>query len=187
MLGKAAVRFIRTQWRSVQDFAEECYALFSDDLPLSHSGPITLTPEPGTTAINIVTTDDTTPPITVNGDPLPNSGGGGGTDLGDITWPGAVPGDEDGIPSPADNPISLYGVVVAKVEGPVYNVRVYAKNPLTSPALGVIPVRQMQIDPDDEIPPGTPVAPVIVFPGTVGGVRTVQSAIMQVPVFLEDE
>jgi hypothetical protein len=185
MLGKEAARIVRTEWYSVQALAEELYAIFRDDLPLTHSGPITLTPEPGTTAINIVTSDDTTPPITVNGEPIATGGGGGGTDLDDITWPGHDPADTDAFPLPQDNPISLYGEVVAKVEGAVYNVRVWAKNPLTSPALGVLPVRQMLIDADDEIPPGTPVCPVIVFPGTVGGVRTIQAAVMQVPVFLE--
>ncbi len=182
MLGKAAVRFIRTKWRSVQDFAEECYALFNDKLPLSHSGPITLTPEPGTTAITIITDgDDTVPPITVNGLPIGTSGGGGGTDLSDIDWPDLPPGDEaDAIPSPADNPIALWGRVVAKLSGDTYAVRCWAKNPDTSPAIGVLTVQQGLIDADDEIPPLTPVM-VLAFPSS----GAIAKAVMQVPVWLE--
>lgn len=182
MLGKAAVRFIRTQWRSLQDFAEECYAIFNDKLPLSHSGPITLTPEPGTTAINIITSDDDTPPITVDGEPI-STGGGGGTDLGDIDWPDLPPGDVDlAIPPPSDNPIALWGRVIAKLSGDTYSVRCWAKDPDSFPAIGVLTVQQGLIDDDDEIPPLTPVL-VLAFPvnGTIG------KAVMQVPVFLEDE
>lgn len=180
MLGKAAVRFIRTQWRSVQEFAEECYALFNDDFPISHSGPITLTPEPGTTAINIITSDDETPPITVNGEPLTPGGGGGGTDLGDIDWPGQVPGEGgDATPSAADNPITLWGRVISKLGADTYSVRCWAKNPDTSPPIAILAVQQGLIDADDEIPAGTPVL-VLAFPG--GG--TIAKAVMQVPVFL---
>lgn len=179
MLGKAAVRFIRTQWRSIQEFAEECYALFNDEFPITHSGPITLTPAPGTTAINIVTSDDITPPITVNGHPITT--GGGGTDLGDITWPDQVPADKtDATPLPANNPITLWGRVVAKLSGDTYSVRVWAKNPDTSPPIGVLTVQQGLIDAADTIPPNTPVI-VLAFPST----GTIAKAVMQVPVFLE--
>lgn len=180
MLGKAAVRFIRTQWRSVQDFAEECYALFNDKLPLTHSGPITLTPEPGTTAINIITSDDDTDPITVNGQPITTGGGGGGTDLRDIEWPDLPTEDEIlAIPPPGDNPIPLYGEVIAKISGDTYSVRCWARDPDSFPPIGVLTVQQRLIDPDDTIPPNTPVQ-VLAFPN--GGV--IQKAVMQVPVFL---
>lgn len=186
MLGKAAERIIRTQWRSVQELADELYAIFRGNAPIISSGPVLLTPDPGVPAIQITqATSDPTPPITVNGKPITAGGGGGGTDLGDITWVGQNPGDgPNATPPPSDNPIVLWGLVVGKLSVNTYSVRCWAKNPDTSPPIAVLSVQQGLIDADDVIPTGTPVV-VVAFPGTVLGVRTIVKAVMQVPVFLE--
>lgn len=188
MLGKAAERIIRTSWRSVNELAQELYAIFRGDAPIISSGPVQLSPDPGVPAIQITQTPgDDTPPITVNGQPITTSGGGG-TDLGDIDWPGSDPTTiTDATPAtPSDNPITLYGEVVAKINGDTYSVRCWAKNPDTAPPIGILPVQQRLIDPDDTIPPTTPVF-VIAFPGTVGGVRTIIKAVMQTPVWLGEQ
>lgn len=183
MLGKAAERIIRTSWRSVDELAQELYAIFRGDAPIISSGPVQLTPQDGVPAIEITQPPgSTTPPITVNGAPI-TVNGGGGNNFGDITWTGQVPTDKpDATPAPSDNPITLYGEVVGKLSGDTYSVRCWAKNPDTSPPIAILTVQQRAIDPADTIPPLTPVV-VVAFPGTVLGVRTIVKAVMQVPVF----
>lgn len=121
------------------------------------------------------------PPATTGG------GGGGGTDLGGIDFPGQDPKDRTvAVPAPSDNPIALHGVVGSKLNGQTYSVTCYAKSPQTGRPIGVLRVRQAQIDSDDTIPPGTGVM-VLAFPGKDGDTRTILDAIMYVPVFLEDK
>lgn len=58
MLGRAAERFIRTRWTSIDDFAQECYAIFSPDAPIQASS-IIINQAAGNTA----------PPFVVNRQP----------------------------------------------------------------------------------------------------------------------
>lgn len=106
-------------------------------------------------------------------------GGGGGADLGDITFPGQ---EANSIPAPTDNPFMLYGEVVAKESGQTYSVNVWAKSP-TGPRAGTISVRFPMVGPAEDIPAGTP-TPVICFPALVGDTRTISDAVGFVPTFL---
>lgn len=81
MLGRAAQRFIRTTWPSVQELAEELYATFSPLQPIEAS-KIIINQDP----------NDDSPPFVINrgGDAVGpsmvvNRGGGGSTTFGDIT------------------------------------------------------------------------------------------------------
>jgi hypothetical protein len=218
MLGQAAMRFVRTRWKGVQQLAEELYATFRPGMTIE-PGQVIINQPPGSTGAPIIIrqpfptgpdglpnpvpgTGPQTPIITIerggttislgdalfpDGEGLPDGvGGGGGVDLGDSEWPEIDPDEEeDAIPAATDTPFPLIGQVVSHVSGNNYTVRVWAKDPLTYPSLGTLTVRQMQIDASDQIPEDTWVS-VICFPATILGVRTIERAVMQVPVFLAD-
>lgn len=89
MIGRAAERFIRTTWASVQELAEELYATFSKDLPIQASRVI----------INQAEGDQSTP-ITINrggtaeGPTITiNRGDGGSVNYGGIDIHGNQYGD----------------------------------------------------------------------------------------------
>lgn len=224
MLGRPAERFIRTEWASVQELAEEIYATFSPLLEIEAS-KITINQEAGDTSppfvinrpsdatgpgfvinkgggtnnfgdIDIhgsdfgdttfsVTPDYGLPPdgttITFGDEDEGGSSGGGGVDLASIYFPNQQLGS---VPFPQDNPVMLYGEIVSKTSGQTYEVNVWAKSPL-GPKIGRIPVRFTMVDPDEEIPAGTP-TPVLIFPATVGAGRVVGDAIGFVPAFMEE-
>lgn len=79
MLGRAAERFIRTQWKSVQELAEELYATFSPQAPLEASS-IVINQLPG----------QQTAPFVINRAPDTNGGSiqinkdGGSNNFGDV-------------------------------------------------------------------------------------------------------
>lgn len=236
MLGRTAERIIRTRWKSIQELAEELYAIFSPDMPIEASkiiinqnsddaSPPFVINRPGdatgpsfqinrgggsndfggidihgsnfgATEFNF-TNDYGLPPTgsTLNLGDFPTSGGiggvtgggtggggggaaGGGTDLSGIYFPGQEAGS---VPSPQDNPIPLYGVIVSKVSGQTYTTNVWAKSP-TGPRIGQIPVRFTMVDAGEEIPANTPVS-VLAFPGLSGVTRVILDAVGYVPAF----
>lgn len=196
MLGRAARRFLRTRWKSVQHLAEELFAMFHRSMTV-FAERIVLTPQPGDprSPVEIIQpADSVAPAITITqgnttitiGGPNGGTGGGGGPDLTEIDFPGSNPGDVNvSVPPPQDNPIPLWGVVVAKVDGSLYQVRCWARDPLSAPPVGVLEVVQGLIDPTATIPAGTPTI-VLAFPGlNENNQRTILRAVMQVPVWLE--
>jgi hypothetical protein len=211
LFGKETARLIRTAWQTVQtvtdkagaqlaelpishltNFSQEVYALLCGKIPITQDAPVTINNGANGPALTInQAADSPFPAITVNrggetftfGSPGGTTGGTtGGIDLGTITFPGST-NDPNAVPNASDTPFPLWGVVGNKVAGSVYKVTVYAKDPATSPAIGVFDVTQGLIDPDDTIPAGTPTL-VLIFPGVVGTQRTVKKAMMQVPVHL---
>lgn len=42
MLGPQIMRLLREKWKSATGLAEELYAILQDDIPWTHSGPVTL-------------------------------------------------------------------------------------------------------------------------------------------------
>lgn len=197
LFGIVGSRFKRTNWKSVQNLAEELYGVFtSSDIDLSPRSitinqpegatipPLIINqPEGATTAPIQITRGNTT--ISVGG--TGEGGSGGGIDLGEIEWPGQEPGDEeDATPPSALNPISLHGVVVGKVGGNVYSVRCWAKNPSLYPPIGVLPVEFPDVDEDEVIPNGAR-CPVTMFPKIVFNVVQPDKSIGYVPVFLSSE
>lgn len=42
MLGPQVMRLLREKWKSPWSLAQELYAILNDDIPLTHSGPMTL-------------------------------------------------------------------------------------------------------------------------------------------------
>ena len=195
MLGVAAMRFIRTQWRSTQNLAEELFALFSRPLKIQPSQIIIEQGEDATEpailirrpegseapTISIQTGDITTPFTSGTSD---NGETGTGIDLGDITFPDQD--DDDvavAVPDPTDNPFTLFGQVVEKVSGRNYKVSVWAKNPDTAPRLGTLTVTMAGLDVDEELPADTSCL-VLCFPETVNGERTIGKAISVIPIFL---
>lgn len=43
MFGQQAMRLLREKWSSINMLAEEIFSIFQDDIPLSHSAPVTIT------------------------------------------------------------------------------------------------------------------------------------------------
>lgn len=198
LFGNAVMRLVRTKWKSAQALALEIYALLNGDIPITQDAPVVIRPDPGSTdpglTIQMPAGSDADPIRIVRGDTTVvlggegGSGGGGGTDFVNIDFPGQDPNDQEAAtPDPADNPITLWGIVSSKVGGNVYAVRCWAKDPAGAPPIGVLNVTQGLIDTDEEIPEGTPCV-VVAFPGTLPGTtrKTILSARMQVPVFLEE-
>lgn len=187
MFHEYAIRLIRERWPTPTELAEELFAIFRSNIPLTHNGPITLTQDTDAPPLTInLRDDDTTGGIVINrgGTPInfPGSGGGGGggTDLDDITWPDEP--DVIAVPDPQETPFPLWGVILSKVNGSVYRVRCWAKDPASSPPIATLNVTQGLVDPAEEIPAGTPVI-VIVFPVIEGTTIRVGSAYMQSPVW----
>lgn len=200
IFGKQTERVIRTNWKSVQDLAEELYAIFSQNLDLT-AGSITIEQPSGATdppfqintggdgngpIIQISHGDDTftLSPGDFTGGSFNGGGGTGGSiDFGDITWPGQDPADhQNATPDPGNPPLSLYGEVVDQVSDNTYRVKVWAKSPLTAPPIGIINVRAPGLDPSDILPVGYQVM-VLAFPGMVAGVKSIQDAVMCPPVY----
>lgn len=204
IFGKQGERVIRTQWKSVQDLAEELYAIFQQDLPITASSVTIQQPQGATTPpLQINTPSGGDGPIidishgdqnftfnpgdfNDNGQFNGGSGGTGGTiDFGDIVWPGQDPGNKDAAtPDPSNPPIALYGVVKSQVSDNVYEVEVWAKSPALYPSIGIINVRAPALDTSDILPAGYVVS-VTAFPGEVLGVRTIEDAVMYPAVFAE--
>lgn len=53
MLGNAIMRLLREKWKTAYSLAEELYAILQDDVPLEHSGPITIGNTDGSAPLNI--------------------------------------------------------------------------------------------------------------------------------------
>lgn len=105
MLGRAAERFIRTKWKSVDDLAQELYACFSPDLPIQASS-IVINQAP----------NDTSPPFTVNrapggsGPTMVINRDGGTNNFGDININGTNFGQTDfGINNTFGSPLDPLG------------------------------------------------------------------------------
>jgi hypothetical protein len=82
MFGEQAVRLLRKDWPDATQLAQELYAMFQDDIPLTQTGPLTLSPRRGVPALTIKTPDPMQPLILVttpDGEPL------GGINLGDVS------------------------------------------------------------------------------------------------------
>lgn len=175
MFSYRAIRLRREVWESVQQLAEEIYAIFQTEGVDQLRGSLDITPTDDTTPINInlppgvgeagpgitITRGDTTITISPEGITV-TSGGvttpiGGGTDLTQIVG-------LDNPPSQA--PFTLLGYVVSG-SGSNYQVELFAGGD----SIGTVSVTQLLIDPDEEIPPGTPVY-VVGQPVTSGGVTT---------------
>lgn len=193
LFGEAGARFLRTRYKNVQTLAEELFSVFSGAVDLTPQS-ITINQPAGATIPPIQINQPagtTTPPIQINrgdttitlGGTGGDGGGAGGINLGSVQFPGQDPGDKaDATPSPALNPIMLHGQVVGKVGGKVYSLKCWAKNPSTSPPIGVLQVTFLDVDVDDVVPNGA-TCPVIMFPKIVFNVVQVDSCIGYVPVF----
>lgn len=181
-----ALRLRRTDWPNPSMLADEIFSIFrslSDIIAVIENGKQT-TGGGDTTNINEGSNFGGTT-VTIGDETIQT---GFGPNYGAIEWPGQNANDGDAAtPNPANNPIVLYGEIVAKISGSMYSVRCYAKDPSSSPPVGVLTVRQGLINPDETIPAGTPVV-VIAFPTTptiAGSPLVISSAVMQVPVWLE--
>ena len=91
---EAARRILRTKWRSVQAFAQEVYAILSEDVQLRTDQPIVITQKPGQPAITIIQTPDATVPPVVFTRQNP----------GDGTWEVATPDGTTGTVPPQATP-----------------------------------------------------------------------------------
>lgn len=98
---EAARRILRTKWRSVQAFAQEVYAILSEDVQLRTEQPIVITQKPGQPAITIIQTPDATVPPVVFTRQNP----------GDGTWEVATPDGTTGtVPPQATPPFTGYPI-----------------------------------------------------------------------------
>lgn len=199
LFGEAASRFLRTRWKAVQPLAEELFGIFTSTNVDLQPASITINQPAGATipplVINQPAGGNNPPPIQiVQGDTIINigpgsaptgGGGGGGPDLGQIEFPGQEPDDaEEAVPPPALNPIALHGRIIGKAGGNTYSVRCWAKNPNTSPSIGILSVQFPDVAFNEVIPSGTR-CPVIMFPKMVFNVIQPDFAIGYVPVFLD--
>jgi len=55
MFGAQVMRLLREKWKSPMALAQELYAILQDDIPLTHSGPMTLAQK----------TEDSASPLTI--------------------------------------------------------------------------------------------------------------------------
>lgn len=162
MFGKEAPRLLRKLWPNAQQLAEELYAMFQDDIPLSQNAPVTFS------------ANGKLPPLRLQqyGDgPLLSLDGPGGTPLGSL-WPydNPLPGgstliwkkadDKPGAPEPAPPPGTKSTVLAGTVPGIVFSgsdgdylVDIF-KNGLAH-ASERVAVRQVQFAGGTTIPPGS--------------------------------
>lgn len=185
MFGKQATRLLRERWKNATLLAEELFALFQDDIPLSHDAPVTInnhTAGPALTLRNGTPLPGVTVGTGADGAPLIKLGDFNGGDLlfqnqdGGLTWQGPSfffqPTDPaTGLPSGA--PVDLGsgggggggggGGLVGRVvsgAGASYTVDLYA-NGLSAAATSRVTVTVPAIDPAEVIPAGTVLVPVV--------------------------
>ncbi len=189
MFSYRAMRLRREVWESVQQLAEEIYAIFQTEGVDQLRGSLDITPTDDTPPINInlppgvgeagpgitITRGGTTITIAPEGITTTSGGvttpiGGGGTDLTQIV------GLED---APSQSPVEVLGRILSGT-GDTYQVELFA-NPADG-SFATVTVTQLQIDEDEQIPAGT-WTKVTIFPVTSGGVTTA-NYFMQVPVWL---
>jgi hypothetical protein len=168
MFEEQSIRLLREKWRTVQELAEELFAIFQTRGDIGHDGSLTLRPTDANPPLRIVqpfsptsstadnpgititrggtTTTITAGDVIINGQSLVGGdfggGSGGGTNLNQIV--GLVN-------TPEFAPFILLGEVVSG-SGSNYQVRVFS-TPDTN--LGTVSAIQVQIDPAETIPAGT--------------------------------
>lgn len=187
MFEEQSIRLLREKWKTIQELAEELFAIFQTRGLIKHDGSLQLTPTdsevplqitlpntPGETGPGVtITRGDTNITISPEGVIITSGGtsttlGSGGTDLTRIV------GLED---APSQAPFVVMGYVVSG-SGSSYQVELFT----AGQSIGVVSVTQLLIDADEVIPEGTPVY-VVGQPVTANGVTTA-TYVMQVPVWL---
>lgn len=175
MYGEQAMRLLKTKWRSATALAEEIYAIFQDQIPLSTDAPVTINNSTAAPALQVnqpkVPADNFsfpngTPPafqLTLGG--VPGWSLGTGADGGLV-----VNGPSFNYQPPAGGaPVNLAGggsgsggglpgfVLSGPTDasGTMYQVKVYPNG--LSLAGQVVPVKQLSIDPSSVLPVNTPV------------------------------
>ncbi len=148
MFGSQALRLLRESWTDLNEFSEEVYAILSNpDIPLDHSGPITLTQQgtepgiafkgfdPGDFAISIKRPDEGD--IVLGGDGL------------EFLDPEGKPKPPEKTAQPGETRVFI-GIVGAQV--PDTTDKYYVDIPYRGLT---VQVQQASIDPAEIIPEGT--------------------------------
>lgn len=149
MFGKAAQRLLREKWTDINTFAEEVYALLNtENIPLTHSGTITLTTPPGSTepAIQVFGGGGFAFSLTRGGNEVVLDSGG--LDLGEDGEVTEDDEDEEDEDTSEEDPAVFTGTILSG-SGDSYTVR--------KSSGGDVDVTQLSIAEDEVIPVGTSV------------------------------
>jgi hypothetical protein len=155
LLGKEAIRLLRTKWKTPVPLAEELYAILQSDEPVD-TGPLAVdgTQDPGQPAVTIKAPVGSTPlQIQVPGhDPISLTIGADGG----LTWSAPVSspsGDGQQPDQPAGGDVPCQVLSGGPGAGP-YQVKLYPNGPGQA-AGSTVSAKQLSIADDETIPAGT--------------------------------